>query len=41
MHGQSFYDETRAMEIFEAVRALLRHLSTKLAEQNSPGEPTD
>ena len=41
MHGQSFYDEARALEIFEAVRALLRHLSTKLAERNSPGEPTD
>jgi hypothetical protein len=36
MHGLSFYDEARATEIFEAVRALLRHLSSKLAEQNPP-----
>jgi hypothetical protein len=32
MHGRSFYDEARAMEIFEAVRALMRHLASRLKE---------
>ncbi|KQO49970.1 hypothetical protein [Methylobacterium sp. Leaf85] len=32
MHARSFYDQERATEIFEAVRALLRHLATKLPE---------
>ncbi|WP_375381071.1 hypothetical protein [uncultured Sphingomonas sp.] len=32
MHGRSFYDEERATEIMEAVRALMRHLAGKLSE---------
>ena len=41
MHGHSFYDEARATEIFEAVRALMRHLATKLAEQTSSAGAAD
>ena len=32
MHGRSFYDEDRATEILEAVRALMRSLASRLAE---------
>ncbi|MFL6846322.1 MAG: hypothetical protein ACJ8ER_15755 [Allosphingosinicella sp.] len=32
MHGQETYDEERATQIYEAVRALLRHLANRLAE---------
>lgn len=32
MHGRTFYDEERAGEIYGAVRALLRHLSSRLSE---------
>jgi hypothetical protein len=32
MHGQETYDEDRATQIYEAVRALLRHLAGRLAE---------
>jgi len=37
MHGRTFYDQERATEIFEAVRALMRHLATKLSE-STPGD---
>ncbi|HEV7252133.1 MAG TPA: hypothetical protein VGN97_03410 [Mesorhizobium sp.] len=32
MHGRVFYDEERATEVLEAVRALLRSLASKLSE---------
>jgi len=32
MHGRVFYDEERATEVLEAVRALMRSLAVKLAE---------
>lgn len=32
MHGRDFYDQERATEIYEAVRALMRHLAGKLSE---------
>lgn len=32
MHGRASYDEARATEIFEAVRALMRHLAGSLSE---------
>lgn len=35
MHGRDVYDEERATEIFEAVRALMRQLSGKLAESGA------
>lgn len=42
MHGRSFYDEERATEIFDAVRALMRQLATRLAEEPAgPSLKTD
>lgn len=32
MHGRDFYDQERATEILEAVRALMRHLAGRLTE---------
>ncbi len=37
MHSRTFYEEERANEIFQSVRALLRHLATRLSE--GPVEP--
>jgi hypothetical protein len=35
MHGRSFYDEERATEIYEAARALMRHVSGRLREDDA------
>lgn len=32
MHGRDFYSEERAVEIYDSVRAFMRHLSTRLSE---------
>lgn len=32
MHGRATYDEEQAMGVFEAVRALMRHLASRLSE---------
>ncbi len=32
MHGRDLYDEERAVEIYDSVRAFMRHLSTRLKE---------
>lgn len=37
MHVRGVYDGTRALEIFNAVRALMRHLATRLREPNETG----
>jgi hypothetical protein len=41
MHGRDFYDEERATEIYEAVRALMRHLAERLSEDRADVESDD